>query len=144
MGAIEDLKPIEAAGTDFGEFEGTKAKIEAVDVISVKSDYAEDGTYQKGLQREVKVVRVATEKITEIQTVDGAKPVMASEMFNLRKDVDGSLGWSKSPKAKLHKFLKKMKVDAPKELMGKSVVLRVRVKENPDGTTKEFLGFNTD
>lgn len=140
-----ELKPIEAGGIDFSEFEGQKAKIARTEVIPVKSDYDEDGKYQKGLQRDVQILRVVTEPVTSIRDKEGNdKEIGASEVFNLRTDSEGSLGWSTSPKGKLNKFLRKMKTDSPDKLVGKPVVIRIRAKDNPDGTTSEFLGFIID
>lgn len=145
MTEASELKPIEAGGIDFSEFEGKKAKIASAEVLDVKSDYDENGKYVKGLQRDVQVLRVVTEPVTSVKDQDGNdKDIGASEIFNLKKDAEGHLGWSTSPKGKLNKFLRKMNVKAPKALIGKQATIRVRAKENQDGTTSEFLGFIID
>jgi hypothetical protein len=145
MADISDLKPIQSGGTDFSELEGKKAKIASAEIIETKSDYDENGKYVKGLQRDVKVLRVVTEPVTEIKDKDGnPKQIGASEIFNLKAAADGSIGWSTAPKGKLNKLLKKLKVDTPAQLIGKMATIRIRAKENPDGTTSEFLGFLTE
>ena len=139
-----NLKPIEAKGIDFSDYEGAKSTIGKTEVIEVLTDYNEDGMFEKGLQRKTKVLRVATEHVLEIETKEGEKkPIAASEIFNLREE-GKDWGYSTSPKGRLNKFLKRQKVDNPDKLIGTKVTLRIRSKENADGTKSEFLGFITE
>lgn len=133
---IGDLQPIQAAGLDLEEFEGEKKSIEKVEVREVKSNFAESGL--------TKALCVMTEEVTTVTNREGdVIPILASELFNLKQNEDGVWGYSTSPKSKLQKFMKKLGIKAPKEMVGKKVVLRVRKIERPDGTTGEFLGFIT-
>ena len=138
---LEDLKPIEAKGVDFSEFEGNKALIEKAGVIEVNSYYNEEGKKVKE-PRKVLALKVESRVITSLTNAEGKTvEVRASELFNLIKDKDGKIGWSKAPKAKLNNFLKKFGVKHPVDLIGKTAVIRLRKKENPDGSESEFLGF---
>lgn len=131
---VSELKEIQAGGIDLSEFDGSKATIERMEVIDVPSAYTESGV-QKCLQ-------IITSAITNFKDAEGnEKPVHATELFNLRQDEDGSWGYSTNPKAKIRKFMAKMKVKQPKDLIGKQVVIRIRTKTQADGNEKEFLGF---
>lgn len=134
--AVNDLQPIAAAGLDLEEFEGEKKLIEKVEIKQVKSKFSESG--------EAQTLVVTTEKVAEVTNREGEKvDITASELFNLKEDEKGKLGYSTSPKSKLQKLMKKLGVKQPKELIGKKVVLRIRTKTNDDGTTSDFLGFVT-
>ena len=139
-----NLKAIESKGIDFSDYEGTKSTIAKTEIIEVLKDYNDEGDFQRGLQRKTRVLRVATAPVLEIETKEGEKKqVSASEIFNLREE-GKDLGYSTSPKGKLQKFLKKQNCDNPDKLLGTKVTLRVRAKENADGTKSEFLGFITE
>lgn len=135
---VEDLTEIESgSGIDMTEFEGQKKKIESVEVKDVETSYDEAGDFQEGLKRKVKVLRVTTEPVTEIENKEGEKVVVkASELFNLKLD-NGKWGISKSEKAKIQLFMKRQKVLKPTDLVGTSVTLRAY--DNKAGNT--YLGF---
>jgi len=139
---LDQLEPIESKGTDFSEFEGVKSTIAKAEVIEINSYYSEEG---KKIQepRKVKALRVESNVITTIDASEGGKiEIRASELFNLiSSPKTNRMGWSKNPKAKLNNFLKKLNVSHPKDLVGKMVTIRLRNKENPDGSEQEFLGF---
>lgn len=139
---VDGLKPIEGKGVDFSEFEGQKKKIEVVEVSDTTTPYDEEGNYKEGLKRPIKVLRVATEKVTTIPTDEGDKDIHASELFNLKKDPEtGEWGYPTGKRSKILNFMKKMKVEHPKDLKGKEVILKVRKKA---GSDNEFLGFYTE
>ena len=132
---LNELKPVESSGIDLKELEGTKSNIEQIIVEKVPSTYSKDG---KQL-----VLKLLTKVVTSFDDKEGNKiEVRASELFNLTKDKEtGSIGWSKHPKADLQKFLKKMNVNHPQELIGKTVTIVPRTKETKDKGTLTFLGF---
>jgi hypothetical protein len=74
-----------------------------------------------------------------IDTSNGKKEICASESFFLNMDSEGRTKWS--TKGKLYKFMQKHKVQHPKNLIGKQVIICKRPSIQKDGTTKEFLGF---
>lgn len=138
---LDRLAPIESTSLNLSEFEGQKKEIVTVEMVDTTTPYDEEGNYHADLRRNIKVLRVATGPITTIDTPDGKKDIVASELFNLKQNPEtGEWGWSSSDKAKLKKFMGKMKVKHPNELKGKAVVVRVRSKE---GSDNEFLGFFT-
>lgn len=139
---LDDLKPIEAQGIDFSSFEGNRIPIEKVSVIDINSFYDGDGKKIKE-PIQVKALKVESTVVTMIKNQEGVEVgIRASELFNLINDKKtGGIGWSKGAKAKLNNFLKKLNVEHPKQLIGKSAVIRLRKKENPDGSESEFLGF---
>jgi hypothetical protein len=128
IGEVKDLVAIEA-GTDLAEFEGTRVKIAEVKLLQVKSSFNPTGLQD--------VLKVMTEPVTTIKTLDKDVEVRASELFNLsRSKNNNKLGWSKSRKGALNKFLVKMKCKSPDELVSKIVTIRLREKG-----TETYLGF---
>ncbi len=136
---VEDLPEVEAgAGIDLDEFEGQRKTIEIIEVIDVETSYDEAGNFQEDLKRKVKVIRIVTEEVTEVENKEGEKiPIKASELFNLKKGDDDKWGISTSEKAKIQIFMKRQKVSKPQDLKGTSVTLRAY--ENKAGNT--YLGF---
>lgn len=133
MEDIKGLKPMESGGIDFNEFEGTKATIEILEIKEVSSQFSETG--------KAKVLKVQTEPITTLKDSAGNDiEIRASEILQL-KEKDGQLGFSTSPKSKMYRLLKKLKVNSPAELKGKSVIVKVRTSKGPDGQERDFLGF---
>lgn len=124
---------MESGGIDFNEFEGTKATIEILEIKEVSSQFSETG--------KAKVLKVQTEPITTLKDSAGNDiEIRASEILQL-KEKDGQLGFSTSPKSKMYRLLKKLKVNSPAELKGKSVIVKVRTSKGPDGQERDFLGF---
>lgn len=138
MEEINELKPIEAGGLDFGEFEGLKKRIEELKIMEVPSQFTKTG--------KTKVLKVITEPITTVKSKDNTEiEIRASEIFNLKYDEKtGTWGYSTSPKSRLQKLMTKCKVNKLSDLKNKFVVLKVREVRRPDGTTTEFLGFHIE
>lgn len=136
---VEDLPEVEAgAGIDLNEFEGLRKTIDTMEVIDVETSYDEAGNFQEDLKRKVKVLRVVTEEVTEVENKEGEKiPIRASELFNLKLNDENEWGISTSEKAKIQIFMKRQKVSKPSDLKGTSVTLRAY--ENKQGNT--YLGF---
>lgn len=133
------LKPIESQGVDLSQFEGSRVKIETVEVLAVPSKYSRNGN------GEAEVLRVQSVPLATIQDKEGNDvPIPASELFNLTRDENGVLGWPEGARGKLAKFMKKLSVEHPKELPGKQAVVRIHTKQGSDGIEREFLGFITD
>ena len=136
MTDIADLKPIEGKGVDLGQFDRQRVRIESAEVITVHSKYSNNGDGQ------AEVLRVQSEPVCTMQDRDGKEvQLRASELFNLARNEDGILGWPTGAKGKLAGFLRKSNAKHPSELVGKEATVRIRSRRNPDGTTKEFLGF---
>ena len=115
---INDLKPIEDALVNVNDLEGNKAKIGSVEEMEVPSNFSARGKQW--------VIKISTDGV---QTESG-QVINASELFNLKEDNAQPTGWS--TQGKLQKFLEKMKVKHPSDLVGKTVTLRAR---------DNFLGF---
>jgi len=133
---VKDLKPIEKATIDTEKYEGTKAKIESMEVKEVDSRYSMDGKeLPNGQTTKVQRLVIKTEPLDKLKIKDKEISIYASEMFSLVQDEEGNWGFSTNPNSKLSKFLAKHKVSDPSELVGKQVIVLVR---------KGFLGFHTE
>ncbi len=138
MTRVEDLKPLASKAIDLSQYEGRRVRIESVEVVRLPSKYSatEDG--------ETDVLRVQTVPLRTIQDREGNDAKLrASELFNLNRDTDGTLGWPTGPKSKLAGFLRLTDSSAPSELPEKEVTVRVRRRRGTDGESREFLGFDT-
>lgn len=128
--AVAEMKAMSSASFDLGKFEGRKVRIEKMDVIDMPSQYDPSGSG--------KVLKIETEAVTSITNMDGQPvEIRASELFNVLKNKKGEIGWSTDSRAKLHKFLVKMKANHPTKLLGREVTVRIRA--NNEG--QQFLGF---
>jgi len=136
MTTISELKPIKSSGLDLQQYEGNKVPIVSVEIIEIPS-YDDPSEMNK-------VLKIKTGVVAKFEGEAGSVDICASELFGLKVDEVGNLGWADNPKAKLKKFLEKMNVKFPVDLVTKNVTLRVRSKKNEDGSTKTFLGFITD
>ena len=131
--SVNSLRPTESEPLDLSAYEGKRVKLENIEIIEVPTSYSDTGKQ--------KVLRVESEAVTTVKDRTGAeKPVRASELFNLTED-NGRIGWSKNEKAKLQRFLNKVKVDHPSQLQGKEAIIRLREKTNSDDSKTTFLGF---
>ena len=127
---LDELVPIERGLIDFQKFDGQKSIITSYEIKDITTKFGK-----------IKVLRLCSDKLSEIETKEGPKPVYASELFNLIADTEGRIGWARNEKGKLYKLLKKHKVDHPSKMIGKQIVIKVTAKEYDDGTTKDYLGF---
>ena len=132
---VESLGEIETPTIDFEKFEGNKVKIESADVVSVPSKFSKTGN--------APALRVVTEPIKDngeiVKIGKDGKELRASMLFNLTHTESGMF-WNK--KGKLAELLFKKNIKHPKELIGKNVVLSVRIKQNPGSAfPQKFLGF---
>ena len=116
-----EVGEIELPKLDITPYIGKKAKIESADVFQ--------GTYGLYMKVQTKVVDLVGKGKKAIE-------LRGSRIFGLQVDVDGMNGYGKD--TKLGKFLTKYKVNNPKQLIGKEVVLRSQTNDN--GT--DFLSFN--
>lgn len=140
---IDELEEFDAGGVDLEQFEGQKVEIETVEVVTVKTPWSVDGQLmekdEEGNQktRDTEVLKVSSATVTTVNDRDGNEvEIRASELFNL-VEKEGKWGYSKSPKAKIQKFMSKQKVSTPLELIATKALIRTR--ENKKGDT--FLGF---
>ena len=140
---IDELEEFDAGGVDLEQFEGQKVEIEKVEVVTVKTPWSVDGQMmekdEEGNQktRDTNVLKVSSSPVTTINDKDGNEvDIRASDLFNL-VEKDGVWGYSKSPKSKIQKFMKKQKVSTPVELIATKALIRTR--QNKRGDT--FLGF---
>lgn len=135
---LDEVETYESKGVDLTEFEGKRAKIEKTELVTIPTWYDEAGDElpRDGKPRMTKVLRVTTEKVTEVENDAGEKiAIQASELFNIKYE-DGKVSISDSPKAKIQKLLAKLKVKNITEIKGKEVTLRTY---DVKGST--FLGF---
>lgn len=107
-------------------------KIDVSKYVGKRVKIAEVGTYKGefGL-----FAKISTETV---DTVKGGKnPIIlkGSRIFGLQQDADGNYGWGEQTKLGL--FLKKMKCNKLKDLVGKEVILQTTTSKS--GT--DFLSF---
>ena len=131
VGNIDDIKVVESTPLfDARQFDGAKVKIESV-VQSVVDSHYIDGVYNANKTIKSPVIEVETEPVTTIKTIDGEKQVKVKQRFSLQ-EVNGQVVISKNPKAKLWKFMRKMGVEKPSELKGKTVTLTAEPSTDPE------------
>jgi hypothetical protein len=139
---LPDIGVIESggAGTDLTEFEGHKAKLWKYEIVDMKTNYDEKGELlPAGQTMPTKRLKVYSEQITEFTDKEGKTiPVYATEIFSLKQQ-GNKWGISNHEKAKIQKLLTKLKVQELKQIIGKTVIVRVR--ETAQGGT--YLGFYT-
>jgi hypothetical protein len=85
-------------------------------------------------------IRVETETVATLEQKDKeGNPIIitGSRIFGLQTDAEGKVGWGE--KTKLGNYIKKMKCNHYKDLVGKEVQLTSVTNEN-DG--KDYLSFN--
>ena len=144
---VNELEPSNAKAFDAHVFEGKRIKIERVEVIDAFTSYNINGEFEEGLQRPCKKLKVITEKVTEIETAEGLKPINVSALFSLKEDKqkDGSvkLTWSTNEKGGLFKFLRKMRKNAPAELVGEFVTITCTPGKGSK-SDRDFLTFATE
>lgn len=137
---IGELKSFEPSATvDVYQFEGKQLQIEIVRVDKILSKFDANGVQlPPGKEILAPILRVETVPVIKGKDKDGKEYVIrASEIFSL-KVKDGVLGWSLHEKGSLNKFLKKMRVKHPSELVGKLVLATTRPGK-VEG--QDFLGF---
>ena len=84
------------------------------------------------------VARVSSRPLTTIKTDSGEINIRASELFNLSQDKEGKLiGFSLNEKGKLYRFMKKVGVEHPSELLGKKAL--ITTYENKGKTYLKFV-----
>ena len=130
---VDDMKPIEYPSLELEEYEGNKARIDIAEIVEMPSKFDPSGKQW--------CLRVKSEVILSIPATSDEgndMDIRASELFNVIKNGDNTIGWGK--KSNLQKFLVKMKCEHPKHLIGKKATLRVYEKEI-EGSPKQFLGF---
>jgi len=138
---IDDLSPSASGlGIELNEFEGAKAEIETLEIKDIPSHYDEDGEWHDELAPR-KMLKISTKplKVIEREGQDNIE-LRASELFALKKK-NGKWEWSTHPKAKLQRLMAKFKVNHPKELIGRNVVIKVTTSKKSDA---QFLGFYID
>ena len=137
---IPSVKDVKVGGFDLNQFAGQNAKIAKISMLDVNTCYDENGGYVEGLKRPVKVLKIETEVITTFENDSEEVPVRASELFNMVKDKElNEWGLSTSPNSKYRKFLKSIKANELKDVIGKSVTIKCIDRK---GST--YLGFYTE
>lgn len=135
VGNIDDIPVVESTPLfDAKEFEGKRVKIEKVTQIVADSHYI-DGAYDANKTVKVPMIEIETEIVSTVSTKEGPKEIRAKHRFSLQ-EIEGKVVISKNPKAKLWKFLRKMGVDKPSLLVGKTITLTAEPSkdENDDRT----------
>ena len=141
IGDLEEFEP--SSGIDVYQFEGKQVAIEKVHIEKILSKYGADGKQvapgKETLQPVLKIESASVHKGKNNKGEDFE--IRASELFSLKmkKGEDGKekIGWSHHEKGALQKFLKKMRVKHPSQLIGKLVLLTPR----PGKDDSVFLGF---
>lgn len=137
---IGKLEPFKGFEFDAAAHEGKRVKIEKVEIMRMNTSYNEEGIWVEGLRRDVPALRVSTETVANVEINGEPREIRASMIFRLKeatsKDGTKKIGWGQNPRNKLFKFLKKMKVNTPQELLGQYVTITTRQVGD-----REFLGF---
>lgn len=129
---ISQLQGIDSKTVDLDKYDGERAKIAGMKPVRVPSKFTKSG--------KADALRIFTEPVGDVKMKNG-EPLRASMLYNLKKEEGGTIGWSKQ--GKLEELLAKKGVKYPTELVGKNVVLTVRVKNTPGSKfPRKFLGFN--
>ena len=141
---IDSLEEFESSpGVDVYQFEGKQVPIEKIHVEKILSKYGPDGKQlAPGKEILAPVLKIESAVVLKGKSSKGEDyEIRASELFSLKMKVgeDGKekIGWSHHEKGALNKFLKKMRVKHPSQLMGKLVLLTPR----PGKDESVFLGF---
>lgn len=119
---------------DAREFEGVRTKIAEVRTIIVDSHYV-DGNYTADKTTKIDVLEIETEGVTELDVEDengikSKKKITARQRFNLQRDSGNNLIFSKHPKAKLWKFMRKLGVEHINDMKGKYVTLTTEASKD--------------
>ena len=137
---VPNVPDVKVSGLNLEEFAGKRAKIEKVSVIDAETSYDESGNFVEGLKRKVKVLKAETEALTTFEKDGETKTVRASELFNMVQDKETKeWGLSTSDNSKYRKFIKNMKCNELKDLIGKEVTVKSVERK---GST--YLGFYTE
>ena len=143
---MESMKPVAESSEKFeviklDDCHMMQTKIAEVKIVESDSGYV-DGKFVEKLPQPRKQLYVASEILKSKKLATGeVLEFRAREWFNVLSLKDGSLGWSMNTKGKLNNFLKAMKVVAPKDLVGKSAIVKVVDKKEDDGSTTQNLRF---
>lgn len=137
---MTSVPPAEAL--DFSEYEGRKAKIANVEVIELDSKYDVDGEeLPSGQTIRLPTFKLTTESLGKIQTREGEKDVIASELVSMKWKDDLTWGWSEHERAKIQKLYKRLGITDPKtnpkELVGREIVVVLR----PGKDDTKWLGI---
>ncbi len=81
-------------------------------------------------------IKIYSAQIDEIDGKEGKVGLFATRIFGLQTNEAGELGWGE--KTLLGVFLKKMKVEGYKDLIGKEIIVQSQTNKN-DG--KDYLTF---
>lgn len=125
LNEIEDIKK-EGLSIDLSELEGTKVKIESVDVVETDSKWGKDGkALPKGetIKKPCLLVKSGVLKTVEREGKDDIE-IRAQELFPLVEGDDGKIGASTHPDSKTRKFMNKLKVKSAKDIVGKSAIVQ--------------------
>jgi len=129
--SIDELAETKTEGIDLDKFEGNKVNIAGMSIIQVPSKFHDSGR--------ANVLKVWTEPVGDVTFGENNTPLVASELFNL-KVVDGKPAWS--DRGALAELLAKKSIAHPRELNGKQVMLRIRLKKSEGSKfPRKFLGF---
>ena len=119
------------------EFEGKKVKIAKVWRDRIDSHYV-DGEWNANKTQKAPVVFVETEPVSKITLGDGTeKEVVVKHRFYLQSRVNSvtkekEVVISKSPTAKLWKFMRKIGANELNEIQDKMVTLTIEPSKEPD------------
>lgn len=118
---VEIAGKIELPVVDVSKYIGEKTKI-----VSAETHQGAYGYF----------VKVEGEILETLGTEDKPIELRASAILGLQTDAEGKIGWGAD--TKMDKFLKSMKVEHFKDLVGKEAIMQTRVSKSSD---TEFLTF---
>lgn len=125
---VNDLEGMESGGLseeDIESYSGTKTTIEHVRLVDDVSRYGNraDGTFGELPNGETVKTKKVEVETAAIGTDRAGNAIKVRARFNLKQDKLGKWVWSKHEKSKLHIFMQSLKVNHPKDCVGKSVVV---------------------
>jgi len=132
---VSELKPIESIeSVDLNQHHKKETVIEDTKIIKVNSNYTDCKTQW--------VLKVISEVVHTLEREGEDKiEFRASELFNLAQDKDGNLkGFPDSKDSNLSKFMNDLRIEHPKDLIGRKATIKTYDKE-VDGNKKTYLKF---
>ncbi len=140
--SLSELQHFEAgSGIDVTEYEGQKCTLAEPEIIEVKQDYDPE-TGEKNVEKKfvVRKLKVFSEPLAEVDGPEGKIQIRASDLFNLKLK-DGQCGVTPSPKAKINKFLAKLKLPLGLEGVNKIGGQQVTMKVVTNAQGNDWLSF---
>lgn len=142
-----DIPVVEGGGIDYAKYDGMKVAIASVKRIAKENHY-KDNVYVQEVVSMIPAIEVETEPIFEYKDKDGiTQKKTVKAVFNLQEKTDDkgvkTVVISKSPKANLWRFMRKLGCISVKEILGKKVMLTLVPSSDP-ASDQRYLNIVTN